>query len=410
MPYPLQLATSLSSDAQYVKEGTTDSPLALTDLETGKVGIGTTDLSQTLVVKGDTLIEGHDWGSGEDAVLYLGDTSHYIKSVWGDGVKIGTYQAPDVIVIKETSGNIGIGTTDPLGRLHIVKNTSSIIDETDYALKIEDATSESVVGLLIGVSSGDDVSIIQSFDPGTGWDERPLALMPNGGKLGIGTASPGANVLVMEVSKSVTSVDNDPPENHAIKFSTTMNAHTSGYTLNATTISPVFGSAYPDQTTKNCLYIAPAHTSNFKKIKGINIYMENGDSNSDAIFIDANGAANGVNCSCGGTGTAITGKGEGAGATGGYFEAANVNYFALQTGTGKVCFEGSVGIGTTSPGAKLEVNGDIKAGGQIFIDSNGYLKPVSSSDASAPNNSIYINSTSGKLTFKDGGGTANPLY
>jgi hypothetical protein len=67
-------------------------------------------------------------------------------------------------------------------------------------------------------------------------------------------------------------------------------------------------------------------------------------------------------------------------------------------------------------GSGVEVNGNIKtsgsmeAGGQTFIDTNGYLKPKISSAGSAQPNSIYIDSTSGKLCFKDGGGTPHDLY
>ena len=32
---------------------------------------------QKLDVKGDVLIEGDNWGAGEDAILYLGDTNLY---------------------------------------------------------------------------------------------------------------------------------------------------------------------------------------------------------------------------------------------------------------------------------------------------------------------------------------------
>jgi len=71
---------------------------------------------------------------------------------------------------------------------------------------------------------------------------------------------------------------------------------------------------------------------------------------------------------------------------------------------------GDVGVGTNSPSAKLEVNGDLKVGGQQIVDSSGYLKPKSSSAASAPYGSIYIDSTSGKLCFKDSAGYCHDLY
>ena len=48
-------------------------------------------------------------GSNEAATVFLGDFGNYIRSVWGEGIKIGAYQAPDAIVLQQTTGNVGIG-------------------------------------------------------------------------------------------------------------------------------------------------------------------------------------------------------------------------------------------------------------------------------------------------------------
>ena len=46
----------------------------------------------------------------------------------------------------------------------------------------------------------------------------------------------------------------------------------------------------------------------------------------------------------------------------------------------------------------------------LEIDKDGFLKPISSADASAPNNSIYYSTDAAKLVYKDSGGTPNALY
>jgi hypothetical protein len=173
---------------------------------TGDVGIGTFSPVTKLCVAGDITAIGPDWSEGNSAVLYLGAGNyHYIKAKYGTGVQIGTYGAADAITLKETTGNVGIGLTSPEAKLHIEKDTSSITDETDYALKIVDGTND--VGLLVGVDATDHISIIQSFDPATGWATRPLCLMPNGGNVGIGVSNPGSKLEIGLSTENLEIVD-----------------------------------------------------------------------------------------------------------------------------------------------------------------------------------------------------------
>jgi len=46
----------------------------------------------------------------------------------------------------------------------------------------------------------------------------------------------------------------------------------------------------------------------------------------------------------------------------------------------------------------------------LEITKDGFIKPVTSADAAAPNNSIYYSSTQSKLVYKDSGGGVNNLY
>lgn len=119
-----------------VFENVSDDAIALrTGL--GKVGIGTTSPAQKLDVKGNAVISGSQWQAGDSAYLYLGvGPSHYIKAKYGTGVQIGSYQAEDAITLKETTGNVGIGTTSPDAKLHIDSPAGTgkpalIIDQKD---------------------------------------------------------------------------------------------------------------------------------------------------------------------------------------------------------------------------------------------------------------------------------------
>lgn len=75
------------------------------------VGINTNNPEHALHIVGNSLIKGTGGFSnvGNQATLFLGDDNHYIRSVKGGGVRLGTYQAPDALTIQEVSGFVGIG-------------------------------------------------------------------------------------------------------------------------------------------------------------------------------------------------------------------------------------------------------------------------------------------------------------
>jgi hypothetical protein len=88
----------------------------------GDVGIGTSDPSQKLDVDHGNLVvqgDGSFDANGEEGIVYLGSVHHYIKGIYGFGVKIGAYAAEDVICVREISGRVGIGTTDPDYKLDV---------------------------------------------------------------------------------------------------------------------------------------------------------------------------------------------------------------------------------------------------------------------------------------------------
>ena len=76
----------------------------------GNVGIGTTNPSQKLDVDhGNILVQGVNSfaTAGDEAVLYLGDTNHYIKSNHSNYVQIGTWGTNKTLTITQ-SGMVGM--------------------------------------------------------------------------------------------------------------------------------------------------------------------------------------------------------------------------------------------------------------------------------------------------------------
>ncbi|MEK6913301.1 MAG: hypothetical protein AABW47_01375, partial [Nanoarchaeota archaeon] len=271
---------------------------------TGNVGIGTTapDAMLTLGVnagshgyirfEGPTIAEGN---------IYHDATYGLHMDTYGNSLPI---RIDGSSLVLGMNGNVGIGTGDPVGKLEIVKDTTVITDENTYGLRIVDGASD--VGLLLGTSSTNDASVIQSLDPATGWSSRPLSLMPNGGNVGIGTTSPTHTLNVygnVNISGNLTL---DSGANITLGNSIFMNRTNVG-----------IGTTSP-QAMLQITGTIPELRFNDTDRPNVNFHM---------------GVANTLG------GFHIT-------------ETGIATDFFIQNTTG------NVGIGTTGPGAKLEIKGD----------------------------------------------------
>jgi hypothetical protein len=174
----------------------------------GNVGIGTASPGRKLTVSGasNAEISIATTGSGNSA-LYMYDTTDGGWAAFSqDGIfrlaelnASGNWTENDIAI--DRSGNVGIGTASPVGKLDVVKNTATswTATENDWALRITDGTAD--VGLMLGVANELNTAAIQTIDPGTAWETRPLLLNPNGGNVGIGTVS--ASSAKLEVAGEI---------------------------------------------------------------------------------------------------------------------------------------------------------------------------------------------------------------
>lgn len=155
---------------------------------TGNLGVGTTSPSQKLEVQsGDVLVKGsNNWqNNGDEAKYIMGDTNHYIKTIRGTGVKIGTYNASDGICLLESTGKVGIGTATPNSKLQIYDGDIFINGVNNFSSNGDEAK----------VTFGDSNHYIRSIK-GAGvaigtWNAADgITLRESTGNVGIGTTDP----------------------------------------------------------------------------------------------------------------------------------------------------------------------------------------------------------------------------
>ena len=87
----------------------------------GNVGIGTTSPNHKLEVIGNALVQGTQGfnAANETADIYLGDTGSIIRGVYDVGTHIMT-NGTERLTVRGSTGNVGIGTTSPSQKLHVV--------------------------------------------------------------------------------------------------------------------------------------------------------------------------------------------------------------------------------------------------------------------------------------------------
>lgn len=80
---------------------------------------------------GNTTIKYGTFSPGVDAILNFGNSDHYIKSIFGYGIKIGTVGATDILRIKQY-GTIGINR-DPDSSFKLDVNGNIRVNTTTYS-------------------------------------------------------------------------------------------------------------------------------------------------------------------------------------------------------------------------------------------------------------------------------------
>ena len=176
--------------------GTLSEKLRITN--TGNVGIGTTNPSNKLHISGV---------NAETATLRIqntntGGANAFITTTaddWAAGGGLlafghGTAGSGAIAMVLKSTGNVGIGTTNPGTKLDVMKSTASpSLSADNGGLTIGDT----YVSMQFGSDSNSPYSQwIQGKDRRNNGASYPIALNPLGGNVGIGTTNPRAMFTV----------------------------------------------------------------------------------------------------------------------------------------------------------------------------------------------------------------------
>ena len=163
----------------------------------GLVGIGITSPTEKLHVNGDTRIVGNTYVGGI-INAYQGDASIWVPNLG------------QAFTVKQTTGNVGIGTTSPSQKLEVGSFLDAVTNRITVAARYEyepefnfrlgqSGTNLDWVGAVI--SSGDDGNyngkiLFKTANAGRDTPTTKMAIKANG-NVGIGTTSPSENLHVL---------------------------------------------------------------------------------------------------------------------------------------------------------------------------------------------------------------------
>jgi hypothetical protein len=336
-------------------------------LVSGSVGIGTTSPGEKLTVSGSSYIIGGTGAVGTGTAYYLGDSSNKdisLTRVGAASLAIGRYfPSAWVETIRFTAdGNVGIGTTSPSTPLHVFSTTSTLATFTrDLATDASFTIGADNNGVVLGTLG---VHAIQFYTNAT-----EKVRITSDGNVGIGIASP---TVRLHVSGSSIITNPNPSANSAVLL--VQDEGTATTVKDGTTLRVVNNGSAADfsvfeassaasnfvilnngnvgiGTTSPASKLHISQTGTVGQFDNIALFRGGPDSNDSGaeVFIGQSGNSRGLMIRAGrGTSDQVLAHFY-LNKSGGTIPSTTDHIMTFLQG-------GSVGIGTTAPGALLEIS------------------------------------------------------
>jgi hypothetical protein len=175
--------------------------------DAGNVGIGTTTPSSgfggTIANVKLALRNGTVGANGGTSVILIGGDNNHYSSITAEhtgggdtylsfGTSTGAVNPSEKMRIT-SGGNVGIGTTSPVVKTHIVGPTLTTTSETTYPLWLSD-TGDTTKALILGFDLANDVGVIQAVDQAVAW--KDVCIAPTAAAVGIGNLTPSQKLHV----------------------------------------------------------------------------------------------------------------------------------------------------------------------------------------------------------------------
>jgi hypothetical protein len=409
---------------------------------TGNVGIGTTSPSAKLEIADSSYVDLLNLNrSGVNSIplrvgsLGSGDVALDIRlpsvnsrvgvrgamsigAGYADGANTGINNG---LVVQ---GNVGIGTTAPSKKLHVVGDSYIEASGTGQTLLLERANGQPTIkagttqsGHLILDSNAGHIYL-------NNYVNKNVLIATGGGNVGIGTTSPGARLEVKSAAPNTFFANFMPSTGSGYaKIYQSSNSHPALYMANAAGTATIVlnSSGVSYLTSGNIIIGGTADNGNLLQVQGTGYFLGNvgiGTSTvtNGKLVIEESGTSIGSTIRLIGTNT-IAGASQVSHITsyqpsgGGAQEAAldfkvrsNADAYASPSTVMTLLGSGNVGIGTTSPAQKLQVNGIGEFAGALRITETGTSQNIliGNQNSGGTNTPAMINGVNGSLRFGKG--------